>query len=96
MYFGYFLPLYLNVNVKNRDEQASNVSDINSSSSKSDDDSIYLIDSNGKQVTLTEEDEIDIEPIAEMNCNEVYKDALLASLYSQLELLRNEIVEKNY
>ena len=34
----------VNFNVKSREEQVSNISDINSLSSKSDDESIYLID----------------------------------------------------
>ena len=32
----------------------------------------------------------------DININENYKDALLASLYSQIEFLRKELEEKNF
>ena len=41
------------------------------------------------------EDELCIENIPTINTHENIKDALLASLYSQVEFLRNEINEKN-
>ena len=49
---------------------------------------LFVIHSGGKEVTVTEEIGIAVEskPVC---CMENYKDALLASLYSQLEFLKN-------
>ena len=61
---------------------------------ESNDDIIY-IDSTGKKVKVTNEEEMEIIASTSVNCIDDYKDALLASLYSQVEFLRNELVEKN-
>ena len=55
---------------------------------------IFKIDANGTEVKLTEEINIEVEP-KPVNCMQHYKDALLASLYSQLEFLKNELEGKN-
>ena len=61
-------------------------------------DDINYINSSGKSIVINSETELDIE-IESENTNPVdstdFKDALLASLYSQVEFLRNELSEKN-
>ena len=48
-----------------------------------------------KQVKINKDENIQIEHTPIFNSTESYKDALLASLYSQVEFLRNELEEKN-
>ena len=50
---------------------------------------LNTINSKDKSVTITNETVLDIDVLNN------YKDALLASLYSQMEFLKNEIEEKN-
>ena len=59
-------------------------------------DEIIYIDSNGKHINtnINEELEINIESEKPIDITD-YKDALLASLYSQVELLRTQITEKD-
>ena len=56
---------------------------------------ITYVDASGKHVNINSETEINIidddKPIDKTN----YKDALLASLYNQVELLRNQLEEKD-
>ena len=62
--------------------------------SSGENDEIFMIHSEGKEVKLTEEINIEVEP-KPMFCMDNYKDALLASLSSQLDFLKNELEEKN-
>ena len=62
-------------------------------SSKANDD-LFIIDASGKEVKVNEEININVEPKLDF-CMDNYKDALLASLYSQLDFLKNELDEKN-
>ena len=61
-------------------------------------DDINYITSGGKSIVINSETELDIE-IESEKTNPVdstdFKDALLASLYSQVEFLRNELSGKN-
>ena len=60
-------------------------------------DELTKIDANGKLIIeISEDTELIIihDPI--LKCNEGFKNALLASMYSQLEHLNNEIAEKNF
>ena len=59
-------------------------------------DEIIYIDSNGKHINtnIDEDLEINIESEKPIDITD-YKDALLASLYSQVELLRTQITEKD-
>ena len=54
---------------------------------------VTFIDSSGKHISLNES--TDLPLISNLCTNESYKDALLASLYSQVEFLRNELNEKH-
>ena len=45
---------------------------------------------------INDEEEIVNRDGIDINVNENYKDALLASLYSQIEFLRKELEEKNF
>ena len=56
---------------------------------------LRFVDSGGKQINITSDNDIDIITENTSDSNNSYKDALLASLYSQVEFLRNEIEEKN-
>ena len=58
-------------------------------------DDITFISANGRYVTIDTNTEIEInkEELYDDNLN--YKDALLSSLYSQVELLRNQLKEKD-
>ena len=56
---------------------------------------LRFVVSGGKQINITSDDDIDIITENTFNSNNSYKDALLASLYSQVEFLRNEIEGKN-
>ena len=59
--------------------------------------SIIVVDDSGREITCTctENIPIYIENTQSENTNVDFKDALLASLYSQVEFLRKEIEEKN-
>ena len=50
----------------------------------------------GKEMDINDEEDIVNRDGIDINVNENYKDALLASLYSQIEFLRNELEEKNF
>ena len=86
----------------NSDETLSDTSDHSSIKSKDctleddddDDGELFTIDANGTEVMVNEEINIEMEP-KPVNCMENYKDALLASLYSQVDFLKNELQEKN-
>ena len=60
---------------------------------------ITYVDASGKNVNIKNDTEIEIEIETDSRENFIdtnnYKDSLLASLYSQVEFLRNEINEKN-
>ena len=56
---------------------------------------LCFVVSGGKQINITSDDDIDIITENAFNSNNSYIDALLASLYSQVEFLRNEIEGKN-
>ena len=56
-------------------------------------DDLFIIDASGKEVKVTEEIKINVEPKLDF-CMDNYKNALLASLYSQLDFLKNELDEK--
>ena len=60
-----------------------------------DDESIIYINVNGKNISLTEDSVIEIETTPHLDVNANFKDALLASLYSQVDFLKNELEEKN-
>ena len=49
-----------------------------------------------KEMDINDEEDIVNRDGIDINVNENYKDALLASLYSQIEFLRNELEEKNF
>ena len=53
-------------------------------------DDLFIIDASGKEVKVTEEIKINVEPKLDF-CIDNYKDALPASLYSQLDFLKNEL-----
>ena len=55
---------------------------------------LFIIDASGMEVKVTEEIKINVEPKLDF-CMDNYKDALLASSYSQLDFLKNELDEKN-
>ena len=55
-----------------------------------------FVDTTGKQVKISNDEELGIREPTPLNCNDDYKDALLASLYSQVEFLRNELVEQTF
>ena len=57
-------------------------------------DDLFIIDASGKEVKITEEIKINVEPKLDF-CIDNYKNALLASLYSQLDFLKKELDEKN-
>ena len=54
---------------------------------------ITFVDKSGKEIKVNNDTEIAVERTSDMNIND-YKDSLLASLYSQVEFLRNELNEK--
>ena len=62
--------------------------------SSGENDEIFMIHFASKEVKLTEEINIEVEP-KPMFCMDNYKDAILVSLYSQLDFLKNELKEKN-
>ena len=53
---------------------------------------ITFMDKSGKEIKINNDTEIILEKTIDVND---YKDSLLASLYSQVEFLRNELNEKN-
>ena len=63
---------------------------------KKPDNNLILINSNGKQVQLSEDDDLVIEHDTNLNVNENFKDDLLASLCAQVEFLRKELEENNF
>ena len=60
-----------------------------------DENGVIYIDENGKRIVINEDDDIHLNSESVFNTNEDFKDALLTSLYSQVEFLRNEMAENN-
>ena len=59
------------------------------------DDDLIIVDSISNEIRIAEETETPTVEIPIMNCLDDHKDALLASLYSQVMFLRQNIEEKN-
>ena len=63
-----------------------------------DSDDIIFLDSNNKHIVIDSDTEIDIENCEDNNSSPIdtndFKDALLASLYAQVEFLKNQLEEK--
>ena len=65
------------------------------SNNSCDDESKICVSANGKNLSLMEDSILDLEMIQSLNVNENFKDAMLASLYAQVDFLKNELEEKN-
>ena len=69
---------------------------INLGQSINDEEDLIFIGVNNKTISIANDTEIHIETQeAAIDVTENFKDALMASLYSQVEFLKNEIEEKN-
>ena len=64
-----------------------------------DSDDIIFLDSNNKHIVIDSDTEIDIVTSEDNNSSPLdtndFKDALLASLYAQVEVLKNQLEEKD-
>ena len=65
------------------------------SNNSCDDESKICVSANGKNLSLMEDSILDLEMIQSLNVNANFKDAMLASLYAQVDILKNELEEKN-
>ena len=65
------------------------------SNNSCDGESKICVSANGKNLSLMEDSILDLEMIQSLNVNENFKDAMLASLYAQVDFLKNELEEKN-
>ena len=57
------------------------------------DEDLIIIDKQGKNIIISSDTELELDTKCICNTND-YKDALLASLYSQVKFLKNELDEK--
>ena len=61
---------------------------------RNDDDCVILFVNSGKDIKINQD--LSLPIITEFDTRENFKDVLLASLYSQVEFLRSELIEKNH
>ena len=83
-----------NNSVINEDLTVNDISNTSIRNQCDENNDYIFINASGKQAKITQDDDLVIEQESVFNTNEKFKDALLASLYSQVEFLRNEIEEK--
>ena len=60
-----------------------------------DDESKMRVSTNGKHLYLTEDSILHLLKLYHLDVNENFKDVLLASLYAQVDFLKNELKEMN-
>lgn len=86
----------VNINkINNNDNTTSTNDDMVFNNNPNISSDLIYIDARGKLLDGNVSENIEIDHVPTLNTQENFKDALLASLYSQVEFLRSEIEEKN-
>ena len=85
----------INVNDVTVINSVLNTTEMNITSNHSDSGDVIYIDERGKHLDVKVDEHLLLQHENPLDTQEDFKNTLLASLYSQVEFLRNEIEEKN-